>query len=112
MATCKDSASEAQIRASLMVWRDNDARLQPLLQQSFLLKELAPLSQDLSALAAASLQALDALDKGEKLPDSWRAEQAARIEQAKKPKAELLLMVAPSLEKLLDATGQSAFQSK
>ena len=51
----KDAASEARIQASLLAWRDNDARLQPLLQQSFLLKEVAPISQDLAALAFEEL---------------------------------------------------------
>jgi hexosaminidase len=101
----KDAASKARIRASLLAWRDNDARLQPLLQQSFLLKEVAPISQDLSALADAGLRALDYLERGETPPAPWRADQLARIEQAKKPKADLLLMVVPALQQLIEAPG-------
>jgi hexosaminidase len=99
----KDAVSEARIRASLLAWRDNDAQLQPLLQQSFLLKEVAPISQDLSALADAGLHALDYLDRGETPSATWRADQLARIEQAKKPKADLLLMVVPALQQLIEA---------
>ncbi len=54
----KDQAAESQIRMWLTTWRDNDARLQPLLSQTFL-QEDVPLSQDLSALGAAGLQTLD-----------------------------------------------------
>ncbi len=46
----KDQAAEAQIRMWLTIWRDNDARLHPLLSQTYLLQEDVPLSQDLSAL--------------------------------------------------------------
>ncbi len=41
----KDQAAEAQIRSWLTTWRDNDAKLHPLLDQSSLLQEDAPLSQ-------------------------------------------------------------------
>jgi hypothetical protein len=64
----KDQAAETQIRALLTTWRDNDAKLHPLLDQAFLLHEVTPLSEDLSALGAAGLQALDYLDKSEASP--------------------------------------------
>jgi hexosaminidase len=100
----KDQAAEGQIRALLTSWRDNDAKLHLLLQQSFLLLEDAPLSEDLSALGAAGLQALAYLDKSEPSPDSWRTQQLALIEQAKTPKASLLLMVVSPVQQLVEAS--------
>ncbi len=100
----KDPVTEAQIRMWLTIWRDNDARLHPLLEQTFLLQEDVPLSQDLSALGAAGLQALDYLDKGQTAPDAWKTQQAALIEQSKKPMADMLLMVAVPVQQLVDAT--------
>jgi hexosaminidase len=100
----KDQAAEAQIRMWLTTWRDNDARLHPLLNQTFLLQEDAPLSQDLSALGAAGLQALDYLDKSQPAPDSWKTQQLALIEQAQKPMAGLLLMVAAPVQQLVEAS--------
>jgi hexosaminidase len=100
----KDQAAEAQIRMWLTTWRDNDVRLQPLLSQTYLLQEDAPLSQDLSALGAAGLQALDYLDKGQTAPDSWKTQQSALIEQSKKPMADLLLMVVAPVQQLVDAS--------
>ncbi len=97
----KDQAAEAQIRAWLTLWRDNDSKLQPLLTQSTLLQEDAPLSQDLSALGAAGMQALDYLDHAQTAPDSWKAQQAAFFAQALKPKANLLLMVAAPVQQLV-----------
>lgn len=101
--SCHDVAAEERFRAQLILWRDNDARLQPLAQRSFLVKEVAANSQDLSALGAAGLAALDALAKGQPAPDSWKAQQLAVIEQAKKPKAQLLLIPAPAVQKLIEA---------
>jgi hexosaminidase len=100
----KDPTTEAQIRSQLTTWRDNDAKLHPLLDQSFLLQEDAPLSQDLSALGAAGLQALDYLDKSQPAPDAWKTQQLALVEQAKKPgPAGLLLMVVAPVQQLIEA---------
>jgi hexosaminidase len=100
----KDQAAEAQIRMWLTTWRDNDAKLHPLLDQTFLLQEDAPLSQALSALGSAGLQALDYLDKSQPAPDSWKAQQTALVEQAKKPMADVLLMVVAPVQQLVEAS--------
>ena len=42
----KDQVAEAQIRSYLTTWRENDARLHPMLAQSALLQEDVPLSQE------------------------------------------------------------------
>jgi hexosaminidase len=98
----KDKAAEGEIRASLVTWRDNDARLHPLLEKSFLLNELAPLSEDLSALGAAGLLALDYLDKSTPSPNPWQVQQLALVERAKTPKADLLLMVVEPVQQLIE----------
>jgi hexosaminidase len=100
----KDQAAESQIRALLTTWRDNDTKLHPALNQSFLLNEVTPLSEDLSALGAAGLHALDYLDKSEPSPESWRTEQFGLVERAKAPKANLLLMVVAPVEKLIESS--------
>jgi len=103
-AACRDSAVEARLRAQFTVWRDNDAILQPLAQRSSFVKEVAANSQDLAALGAAGLSALDALAKDQPAPESWKAQQLAIMDQMKKPKAQLLLMPAPAVERLIEAT--------
>jgi len=103
----KDQAAEAQIRAQLTLWRDNDAKLQPVLGQSFLLQEDAPLSQNLSAVGAAGLQALDYLDKGQSPPDAWKTQQASFFEEAKKRQADLLLMVVATVQQIVTASAGS-----
>jgi hexosaminidase len=102
-SACHDPAAEASLRAQLTVWRDNDAILQPLAQRSFLVKEVTANSQDLSALGTAGLAAFDTIAKGQPSPDSWKAQQLAIIDHVKKPKAQLLLIPAPAVQKLIEA---------
>lgn len=104
----KDERARAEIRTRLEMWRDNHSRLQPLLEQSFLLNELAPLSEDLSALGTAGLAALDYLDKSTPSPGPWRAEQLALVERAKARRADLLLLVAEPVARLIEASGGQA----
>jgi hexosaminidase len=104
----KDQTSEREIRTRLVAWRDNDARLHPLLARSFLLNELSPLSEDLSSLGAAGLAALDYLDKSEPSPNLWRTQQLALVERARTAKADLLLMVAEPVQQLIERSGGQA----
>jgi hexosaminidase len=99
----KDQNAEARLRSWLTIWRDNDAKLHPVLAQSFLLQEDEATSQNLSALAAAGLEALDYIDKAQAAPNDWRGQQQAILDQAKKPDAGLLLMVDAPIEQLVDA---------
>jgi hexosaminidase len=100
---CHEVESEARLRVQLSLWRDNDAKLQSLAQRSFLVKEGAQMSQDLSALGTAGLAALDFIAKGGGAPDDWKAQQLAAIQQIQKQKAQLLLMPAPAIQKLIEA---------
>jgi hexosaminidase len=100
----KDRAAAGEIRTLLTAWRDNDAKLHPLLERSFLLRDVMPLSQDLAAIGESGLRALDYLEKPESSPESWRIQQLARVESAKEAKADLLLMVAAPVERLIEAS--------
>jgi hexosaminidase len=95
---------EIQIRSTLDQWKDNEIQLEPSAQNSALVQEVMPLSHDLSALAAAGLQALNYLDRGEKAPDAWKKQQIALAQSAIQPKAQLLLMVASPVQKLIQAS--------
>jgi hexosaminidase len=87
-----------RIREYLTLWRDNQARLAPVMANSALLAEDAQLSKDLSAIAEAGLEALD-----EKHDPAWIAEKTALLDRARQPKAELLLSVEPAIRKLIEA---------
>jgi len=105
--SCRDANVAAQLRAQLTKWRDNDAALQSLAQKSFLVKEVAPSSQDLSAVATIGLAALDAMASGTPLSDDAKAQAAATIAAASKGKAQLLLIPAGTIQKLVDAAAKA-----
>jgi hexosaminidase len=102
----RDASTETEIRAKLTAWRDNDAKLRPTLQKSFLLQEITPLSENLSTISATALLALDYLDKSEPTPEAWRTQQLAALERAKTPQANLLLMVVDPIEQLIQASAK------
>jgi hexosaminidase len=95
---------ELQIRSMLISWRDNEVQIGASAQSSSLVQEVTPLSHDVSALGTAGLQALDYLDHGEKAPDRWKTEQLAVAQRAIQPRAQLLLMVAGPVQKLIQAS--------
>lgn len=103
---------QADIRETLQQWRDSQKELQKTVERSALLQEIVPLSQNLSGLAAAGLQAVDYLDRAEPAPQLWVEQQLAFLDAAEKPHAQLLLVVAPSVRKLIRASAaQPAMKS-
>jgi hexosaminidase len=109
VAGTADAGAKQEVRTLLTAWRDNQNNLQALEDHSFLLKEIVPLSQDLSAVATTGLQAVDYIDRAERPPNAWAEQQFVLLDQAQNPKAQLLLMIAPSVQKLVEASsGQKA----
>jgi hexosaminidase len=100
----QDTTVESYIRQKLQEWRDNDSALQSLLQNSFLLKEVAPVSQNLASLGVAGAQALDYIDAHQAAPAAWKLQKVAMIQQVAKPTADLVLAVAPAVQKLVEAS--------
>lgn len=98
-----DSATKQEIRIWLIHWQGDQVALQPLAAQSFLVREVIPLSQSLSQVASIGLQAMDDLDRGEWPGDAGKAEQLAVLQQAQQQKAQLLLMIVPPVQKLVEA---------
>ncbi len=102
-------ANKDAVRKQLTVWRDNHAILLPVLQKSELLHEDIPLSEDLAALGRAGLEALGYLDSGKPAPPDWANEQLALMDRAAQPRAEMNLMVAPPVRKLVEMAGKGTF---
>jgi hexosaminidase len=87
----------------LTLWRDNDATLQPLLERSEITKELVPVSENLRKVADAGLTALNNLKNHQSAGADWRSKQLEMVKAAEKPQAVVVNMVAPSVEKLVEA---------
>jgi hexosaminidase len=94
---------EAEIRRRLGTWHNNHADMQPLFANSFLLQEVQPISQNLSSISASGLAALEYIDHGQSGSSDWLKQQLALLAEAQKPQAQLLLAVAPAIEKLVRA---------
>jgi hexosaminidase len=97
-------ADWSQARQSLKMWRDNDARLQPLLGRSSLTKNLAPVSRNLSETASIGLQALDDIQNNSTVDATQRTQNLDFLKSAAKPQNFLVDVVAPSVELLVQAT--------
>jgi hexosaminidase len=100
--------TDEQIHAMLNEWKINAQDLRPLAEKSSMVKEVVPLSQDLSALASAGLEAIEYLIHGEKAPGDWKTQKLALVQSAFQPRAEVLLMVAPPIQKLIQASAGEA----
>jgi hexosaminidase len=90
-----------QAQEWLVLWRDNDARLQPLLAKSDLTAELIPVSQSLHQVAEIGLRALEVRRQGGAVTADAQKSDLAVLAAAEKPQAVLLLMVAPPVELLV-----------
>jgi hexosaminidase len=100
----KDQDAEKQIRMWLVLWSNNNTHLHPLLEASVLLQEDETLSANLSGVASAGLQALDYLDQSQSAPDSWKTQQIALLDQARKPSADVLLTIVAPVQQLVEAS--------
>jgi hexosaminidase len=97
------TANKQQIRAQLSLWKENHAKVVPVLQGSALLQEALPLADDVSAVATAGIEALDYLESGKRAPKAWVTQQTALLDRAGKPEAELWIMIVPPVRKLVEA---------
>src|SRR5271167_2258283 len=104
-ASCKDDDVGAELRNEMLRWRDNDPALESLAQKSFLVKEVAPVSQDLATLGKIGVAAMDYLILGSQAPAVWKTDQTALLAELAKPKAQLLLVPVSNVQKLVDAAG-------
>jgi hexosaminidase len=106
-AIASGQASETQwqqARSWLVLWRDNDAQLQPSLPASSTTEELIPVSHQLHDVALIGLQALDALQSHGSIAADQRDSDMKALQAAAEQQATLLDMIAPSVEVLVQAT--------
>jgi hexosaminidase len=96
-------ADSKTIREWLIGWRDNHEVLEPVLEESPMLEEIIPLSQDVAALADAGLQAMDYLEKGQEAPLSWLDGVVSLLSRPQKPEHELVVKVVPAIQDLVYA---------
>jgi hexosaminidase len=96
------AAARAELRAMFTRWRDNDPVLRPVLQSSFLLREVAPISENLASAGAIGLAALGYIERGEKPFAGWLDAQKAALAEIEKPCAELTLAAPRPVRMLVE----------
>ena len=93
-----------QARAWLVLWRDNDPKLQPSLQRSDITAELVPLSHVVSQVATIGLRALDDFENHRPANPDLVDSNMQLLKAAEKPEAVLRDMIVPPVEALVQAT--------
>ena len=93
----------AEIRRTLLAWKDNHALVLPALAAAPALREIEPLSLGLARACEAGLEALAVLSKGEGRPAAWAEEKANLLAEAAKTAAHAELVVVPAIAKLVEA---------
>jgi hexosaminidase len=93
-----------QAQEWLVLWRDNDMQLQALLATSELTSELTPVAANLHLVSQAGLDAIGYLREHRNPPAEWKTREVTFLENAEKPQAVLLNMIAPAVLKLVQGT--------
>lgn len=98
-----DSDSEKEIMNYLNLWIANNAKLLPIINNSPILFEIQPLSENLTELASLGKNILEIKKGSKSLTQSWMEESVEVINRAKEPVAQTELMIVSSIEKLLNS---------
>ena len=92
-----------ELRRVFNEWKANSMQLRPLIASSFLLREVAPISEDLSRAGTMGLKALQYLESGERAPAQWLAEQTEELKRMEQPRAEVVLAAVRPVRALIEA---------
>jgi hexosaminidase len=97
----KDAELVERIKWHFDLWADNHDALMKIVDRSPVLREIESLSQDLKFVSLAGLEMINAIESGDKLTASQAKEFSKKIENAKKDRAQVELMIVVPVEKLL-----------
>ncbi len=95
-----DNDNYEKVKSCLKIWKDNHKRLLPLINSKPILKEVAPLSEDLSKVSAIGLESLELIKENKKADSVWIAASNEIIKAAAVPKGEIELAILSSIQKL------------
>jgi hexosaminidase len=88
------------LRAQLLRWQANDGLLKPLLQSNPTLKEYAPLSTQLAAVATLLLERLTQLQAGQAASPAWLLTARSTLDAAQAPVGQTELAIVKAARKL------------
>jgi hexosaminidase len=102
LADTAHRADVQAIRAQLELWRDNHARLAPLLGSAKQAQDIRTLSERLSAASTIGLTALDAVSRRQPLTPADVARYERELGGAAAPRAAVMSPAIPAIQKLVD----------
>jgi hexosaminidase len=100
LQTAPKFGDASALRKQLVAWKQNHARLGPVLEKSEQAREAFSQSQDLSTAAGLGLEAVNSLAAGSQAPAFWAAKADAALKRAAQPRAEVDIAVLPAIAKL------------
>jgi len=100
----QDGETYEQVRKHLLTWKSNHSALLPVIVRSPVLREIEPLSEDLTAVSDIGLDALDLVNNGRRASDEWLQINRIILEKAAAPRGAVELMILPAVERLVNAT--------
>jgi len=98
---------ETNITEKLIVWKENDAAFKLLLRNSPVLIEARSLSENLSSLASAGLEAIQHLHDHNKVSADWLKEKLAVAIKAKQQGGRCEIQVVDAIQKLIQRAGEN-----
>ncbi len=94
-------ASPESLMRQLVQWHDNAEQILPLLRNNSLLEENIPLGEAIVALCQIGQDAIAAHSPNH--PDALKPDAAAKVASASERKGDILIQIAPGIQKLVDA---------
>ena len=94
------------VERDLLLWKKNDSKLESLIRKSPILKEIEPLSKNLSAIASIGLDALNCIANKTKVSSGWVNTRLFEIEKSAEPGGEVKLMIVSPIERLVNRAGE------
>lgn len=105
-AIAGDAGARGDVRKQLARWRVVQQDLQPLLASSFLVSGDAAAAQDVSALAAAGLAALDTIESGKKAAAGSAGPQGEVLKRAAAQHGPLIIVIVEPVRRLVEAAAR------
>lgn len=103
LAGPKSANASEQLRTHLTAWWENAVAVRPTLESNSLLHEDIPVADAITTLCKAGLDAIAGLDSKTPPAADWKSSATDAVTKASKPHADLLVQIAPGIEKLISA---------
>ncbi|MFL6415976.1 MAG: beta-N-acetylhexosaminidase [Bryobacteraceae bacterium] len=97
------ASSPEWLMKQLTEWHDNAQQLLPLLRENSLVEENIPIAEAVAELCQIGQDAIGARSLNH--PEALKADAAAKVTAASERKGDILIQIAPGIQKLVDAAG-------